>query len=236
MISCKNISKTYIKKGFISTEKFEALQNVSIDIRDKEVFSIIGLNGAGKSTLISVVIGIIKPTSGSVEFGIQNYREEIGYMPEIVNFPLNLTPKSILNSMKFIYPQMNDKNINYWLDKVNLQNVTKKPLKTFSKGMLQRFNLVQCLAHDPQIVVLDEPFSGLDPIGRKVFFDTFIDLKNSGKTILFSSHILNDVEKISDKIAIIHKGKLIKVLNKGETGESGLTELFIKSIGYGSSV
>ncbi len=235
IIECSNIEKIYKTPEFISFRKINALKNVNFSISNNEIFSIIGLNGAGKSTLLSIILGITNPTNGNITFKLKNYKSKIGYMPETVNFPLNLTPVDILCSMGNLFPGIEKNKINTLLDFVGLKVSKNRKLRTFSKGMLQRFNLAQTLIHNPKILILDEPFSGLDPLGRKLFFDIFLNLKQEGRTILFSSHILTDVEKISDKILILHKGISLKIITPKEIEGGNLQDYFVKIISNNES-
>ena len=235
IIECQNIKKIYKIPKFISFSEIYALKKVNFFICNNEIFSIIGLNGAGKSTLLSIILGITRPTNGKIRFNLKDYKSKIGYMLEIVNFPLNLTPVDILTSMKNIFPEITNDKINEVLDLVGLKDSKNNKLKTFSKGMLQRFNLAQAIIHNPEILILDEPFSGLDPLGRKLFFDIFLNLKENGKTIIFSSHILTDVEKISDKILILHKGVSLEIISPESLKEKSLHDYFIKKISENES-
>lgn len=235
IIECSNIEKIYKTPEFISYKKVNALKNVNFSICNNEIFSVIGLNGAGKSTLLSIILGITNPTNGNITFKLKNYKSKIGYMPETVNFPLNLTPVDILCSMGNLFPEIEKNKINTLLDFVGLKVSKNRKLRTFSKGMLQRFNLAQTLVHNPKILILDEPFSGLDPLGRKLFFDIFLNLKQEGRTILFSSHILTDVEKISDKILILHKGISLKIITPKEIEGGNLQDYFVKIISNNES-
>ncbi len=229
IIECIDINKTYTVKGFFNIKTIPVLRGINFNVLKNEVFSIIGLNGAGKTTLLSTIIGSVKPSCGEVRFSIDNHREKIGYMPEIINFPQNLSPLDILKSLRFIYPEITKKKIFEILDAVGLKNFENSPLKTFSKGMFQRFNLAQSIIHTPEILILDEPFSGLDPLGRELFFNIIKELNNRGVTILFSSHILTDVEKISDRVMILHGGCIVKIFEREDISEP-LNNLFVKYI------
>ena len=230
MIKCEHISKTFSIKTFLTKKQIYALKGLSIEIPSGKITSIIGLNGAGKSTLILILIGVLFPDEGEVKYSTDKIFENIGYMPETAQFPLNLSPYDILSSMKKVFKNINDKKIIYICEKVGLKEFIKKPLKTFSKGMLQRFNLAQCIIHEPEILILDEPFTGLDPLGRKLFLSIFSELKDNGTTMLFSSHILEDVEKISDKIAVIHNGKIVRTITPEECKKKNLNDIFFETI------
>ncbi len=229
-IVCSNIYKSFKIKTFASSKVLNVLSNINFSVMENEIFSVVGVNGAGKSTLLSIIVGILKYEKGSIDFKIKNYKEKIGYMPEITNFPPNLTAYNILNSMKYIFSDITEKKINNLLEKTGLKNFSKSPLKTFSKGMLQRFNLVQSIIHEPEILILDEPFSGLDPLGRELFLEIFEELKKKGLTIMFSSHVLTDVEKLSNRVMILHKGKVSKILTKEDLADNSLSKIFIETV------
>ncbi len=216
VISLKNISK-HIKKSPI-------LENISFDIQKGEVFGFIGPNGAGKTTTLKTILGIIAPSQGEVRiFGASPtdvaVQKRIGFMPENTYLYKYLTGDEFLDFCgKFYSKEANwlHERKEYVLDRVGLANARHKKLSTYSKGMLQRIGLAQAILHDPEIIFLDEPMSGLDPIGRKMIKDLILDLKKAGKTIFFNTHILSDVETICDRCAIIAGGKIRAEKNMNE--------------------
>ncbi len=216
-ICFSNISKAYDPGLF--KKKVQAVSNLSFDVRQGEVFGLIGPNGAGKSTTIRMLLGLIRPDSGSILFRGRPLREtpihrDIGYLPENPYLYDHLNLLELLTfcgrtsglDAKAIFERGQG-----LMTKLNLLNAQKRPLRTFSKGMLQRAGICFALLHNPSIVVLDEPMSGLDPIGRKMVFDLVMELKGEGKTIFFCSHILNDVERLSDRIGLINRGRLVRL-------------------------
>lgn len=214
------ICKTYNPGLF--KKKVQAVSDLSFEICRGEVFGLIGPNGAGKSTTIRMLLGLIRPDSGSILFkgkplGETTILREIGYLSENPYLYDHLTLLELLNfcgQASDLDARKIKKRSQGLMEKLNLQEAQKRPLRTFSKGMLQRAGICFALLHDPSIVILDEPMSGLDPIGRKMVFDLIVELKQQGKTIFFCSHILNDVERLCDRIALMNKGRLIKQFDR----------------------
>jgi len=215
-ISMVSLCKTHNSGLF--KKNIQAVFDLSIDVCRGEVFGLIGPNGAGKSTTIRMLLGLITPESGRILFPgssvdmSRNY-VDIGYLPENPYLYDHLTLLELLDfcgRASGLDRCQIEKNSKKLMEKLNLMEAQKRPLRTFSKGMLQRAGICFALLHDPSIVILDEPMSGLDPIGRKMVFDLIVELKQQGKTIFFCSHILNDVERLCDRIGLINKGRLVR--------------------------
>jgi ABC-2 type transport system ATP-binding protein len=214
MITLSGISKTF-KEG-ISARRVQALQDLSLEIGEGEVFGFLGPNGAGKSTAIKILINLIFPDSGRAliagqDCGHKDARRLVGFLPENPYFYDYLTAEELL-MFGGMASGMDKREImlrtDLLLAKVNLLKARKRQLRTYSKGMVQRAGLALALIHDPQVVILDEPMSGLDPLGRKMVGDIILELKEAGKTVFFSSHILSDVERFCDRVGIIVEGRL----------------------------
>jgi ABC-2 type transport system ATP-binding protein len=241
-ILIKNISKTYVSE-FKRTRKI-AVDNISLSIEKAEIFGIIGVNGAGKSTIIKMIMGFIRPDAGQILVSGKvpldpDSRSKVGYLPENPYFYDNLTARELLMfscQASGLDKKESVHRIEILLKKVGLYAEQNQKLRTFSKGMTQRAGICFALVHDPGIIILDEPMSGLDPLGRRMVIDLISDLKKRGKTVLFCSHILNDVERICDRVGIMDGGTLEKIYTKGQILESAdtvnnLEEIFLKTIG-----
>ena len=234
MSSClnvKGITKTF-KVGFFN-KKVEVLRGVDFSVEEGEVFGFLGPNGSGKTTTIKVLLGIIYPNSGHAEIFGKDFQDvrlknEIGFLPDSPYFYQYLTGQEFLEFygqlFNLSYQEM-QKKISQLLDMVGLVQSKKVPLRKYSRGMLQRIGLAQALINDPKLVVMDEPMEGLDPIGRKMMRDVILRLKNEGKTVFFSTHILPDAEMVCDRVAIMVKGKI-----EGQGLLSELLEARVRSI------
>jgi len=219
MIVFDGVSKTF-KEG-IGAKSVQALKDLSLEINEGEVFGFLGPNGAGKSTAIKILINLIFPDTGKAmiagkDAGEVTVRQHVGFLPENPYFYEYLSAEELLwfgGAASGMGRAEIKTRTDMLLAKVNLDHARKRPIRTYSKGMVQRAGLALALVRDPQVVILDEPMSGLDPIGRKMVGDLILELKQAGKTVFFSSHILNDVERFCDRAAIIVGGRLRLVDN-----------------------
>ena len=213
-----NLGKTY-RTGFWMNQKIESLKNCSLTIYQGETFGLLGPNGAGKTTLLKTLLGITHSTTGKAvilgkPIGDRTVKQKIGYLPENAYLYDFLTAWEFLEFIAGLFQIPKHKQrqrIIELLDLVGLAQSTarQKKLKQYSKGMLQRVGMAQALINDPEIVFLDEPMSGLDPMGRYRMREIILSLKQQGKTIFFNSHILSDIEQICDRIAFLALGELI---------------------------
>lgn len=203
----------------------KAVNGVSLRIPVGETFGFIGPNGAGKSTLIKMLIGALRPTSGKVAlFGLDPTESEarrgLGFVPENPSMPEHLTPYEILlMGLRLHGVEVSADERSHclqWLERFGLRDVANSSVRRFSKGMTQRTALAHALAIKPRILVLDEPLSGLDPVGRKEVVDILDEYRQSGGTLFFSSHVLHDVERIADRFGLIHQGKLLTIRSPQE--------------------
>jgi ABC-2 type transport system ATP-binding protein len=193
-----------------------ALSGLSLSVNPGEIYGFLGPNGAGKTTTIKILIGLIKSTGGRATVlgrpaGDVATHRRIGFLPESPYFYDYLTAEEFLGfygSLAGISRDDLGKRIPEMLELVSLCDAGSRQLRKFSKGMLQRIGLAQALIHDPELVILDEPMSGLDPLGRKQVRDIILDLRDRGKTVFFSSHILPDVEMLCDRVGIVGNGQL----------------------------
>jgi len=213
-----------------SFNRFKALNGVSLEVEPGTVFSLLGQNGAGKTTLIKILLGILKASSGSAEVlghaaGSVTSRARIGYLPEDHRFPEYHTGPSLLDfygGLAGIGRQERKKKVGFWMDRVGLAGREKVRIRGYSKGMKQRIGLAQAFFHDPDLVFLDEPTDGVDPVGRREIRDLMLEMKQQGKTIFLNSHLLGEVERISDRVAILNKGSLIRMGSVAELTDSGI--------------
>lgn len=216
LVEVKDLHKTYVVG--IRRKKFQAVRGLSFSVRRGEVFGIVGPNGAGKTTTIKILTGLMRPTSGQAKlFGLSTdsieSRRKLGYLPEGPYFYEHLKVRELLTYYGQLHGLSKDvlnARIPTLIERVGLGHALDRPLKKFSKGMRQRAGLAQALINDPELVILDEPQSGLDPVGRRDVRDLIFELKQQGKTVVFSSHILPDVEAVCDRVALFHQGKIIE--------------------------
>ncbi len=236
-LSIRNLSKEYTNFGGSS----RVVSNLTLSVADGEVFGFLGPNGAGKTTTIKMIVGLAFPTRGTIEiFGQHAHsravRARVGFMSENPYFYSYLTAGEFMRfsaSLLNIPPKMAKDRAQSLLAMVGLREVADRQIRTFSKGMNQRLGFAQALLGDPDIIFLDEPLDGLDPLGRVDFKRMMQALKKEGKTIFFNSHILSDVQELCDSVGIIHKGKLLEVgpLRRLLSARESLEEHFIRIVG-----
>lgn len=230
VVQIENIHKVF-RVGFLG-KKVTAVDCLSLDVHRGEVFGFLGPNGAGKTTTIKMLMGLIYPTSGQARIfghtvGDPAAKAKLGFLPESPYFYDYLTSREFLNFYGHLFGLWGitlDKRVDELLELVGMTHARDLQLRKFSKGMLQRVGIAQALINDPELVVLDEPMSGLDPIGRKEVRDLIFRLKESGKTVMFSSHILHDAELLCDRVAMIMKGRLVACGQVAELIQQGTTQ------------
>lgn len=222
IIAVESLTKVF-RSSFFKPD-FTAVSNISLKIEQGETFGFIGANGAGKSTTIKILTGILKPTSGSVSlFGLDATdpasRHGVGYVPENPSLYDYLTPLEILEmglSMHDTDVANRRSHSMKWLERFDIAHVANKRIRNFSKGMVQRTALAHALAIEPRLLILDEPLSGLDPVGRRDVVNILDEYRRGGGTLFFSSHVLYDVERIADRFGLIHKGELLNIRSPQE--------------------
>lgn len=198
--------------------RVDAVNGLSLNVPKGQIFGFLGPNGAGKTTTLKILMGLVKPSAGEASvlgqpIGDKGTRAKIGYLPEHPYFYEHLKPEEFLHFYGRLYGVSNrllKTRSAELVEKVGLSHARTRTLRKFSKGMVQRLGLAQALINDPELVILDEPMSGLDPMGRKTVRDLIFDLKDRGKTVFFSSHILQDVEMVCDRVAILQQGRLVR--------------------------
>lgn len=214
VIQATGLTKEY-RLGF-RRKKALAVDQLNLEVQEGEIFGFLGPNGAGKTTTLKMLMGFIRPTSGKAwlfgeEIGEVRVRQRIGFLPESPYFYDYLTATEFLAFYGRLFGLRWDvihERTALLLKQVGLESSARLQLRKFSKGMLQRIGIAQALINDPQLVILDEPMSGLDPIGRKEVRDLILQLKERGKTVFFSSHIIPDVELLCDRVGILVRGRL----------------------------
>lgn len=229
VIETENLTQDYLT-GFWRKRKVRALDGLSLRVEAGEAFGLLGPNGAGKTTTFKILMGLITPTTGTARIlGSPIYqvemRQRMGYLPEQPYFYDYLTAREFMvycGALCDLSKSESRRRADDLLAQVGLSDSADKQLRKFSKGMLQRVGLAQALINDPEVLFLDEPMSGLDPLGRREVRDLIVSLRAGGKTIFFASHILTDVEAMCDRVAILNKGRLI---------ESGKLSEILKSRG-----
>jgi ABC-2 type transport system ATP-binding protein len=239
VIETRNLTKVY--RDFWGRRKVAALKSLDIEVRKGEIFGLLGPNGSGKSTTIKLILGLLFPTSGRVLVFDQDAtetqkNERIGYLPEESYLYKFLTTDETLDFYGRLFNLSGaerKRRIDELVNMVGLQGARHRQLREYSKGMTRRVGLAQALINDPDLILLDEPTTGLDPIGTRDMKDLILSLRDQGKTVLLCSHQLSDVQDVCDRVAILHQGELkelgkvselLKVQDVTEVHARGLTE------------
>ncbi|MEO6120490.1 MAG: ABC transporter ATP-binding protein [Terriglobales bacterium] len=229
-IEIKNLKKSYPVGLWRKTVRW-GLRDLSLTVDTGEIFGCLGPNGAGKTTTLKLLMGLIYPTEGEARILDMNIddprvKAQIGFLPEQPYFYDYLTPTELLGyygRLSGVPAGEVPQRLTATLRRVGMEESADTPLRRFSKGMLQRIGIAQAILHDPKIVFLDEPMSGLDPVGRREVRELIEGLRHDGKTVFFSTHILSDAETLCDRIAVLHKGEL--------RGVSAVSDLLAVSAG-----
>ena len=237
VIEVDGISKVY-RCGWWKRPRIDALREVSFQVHRGEIFGLLGPNGAGKTTFIKILLGIVRKTRGSATLlgsvaGSRRVRRNVGYLPE----QLRIAPHHTAHTALDYYGRLNGmagsavrQSRDELLARVGLQEFCKVSVKRFSKGMLQRLGLAQALLHRPQLLILDEPTDGLDPIGRSEVRSILTELRGDGRTVFLNSHLLQEVEMICDRVAVLDQGSLRYVgsVDEATTGIGGTEQIRLK--------
>jgi ABC-2 type transport system ATP-binding protein len=234
VIETENVVKHY--------GKVHALKGVSLEVRPGEIFGLLGRNGAGKTTLVKILLGIVKPSRGRANLlgapaGTSSVRQRVGFLAEDHRFPEYHTGYSLLDfygALLGVTRSERRRRIPAMLDLVGLKDRMHTKIRTYSKGMKQRVGIAQSMMHDPDVLFLDEPTDGVDPVGRREIRETLTQLRSAGKTIFLNSHLLGEVEMITDRVAIMELGKIVKLGTVDElTTQKGLFRI---GLGKGSEL
>jgi ABC-2 type transport system ATP-binding protein len=212
-IEVQQVSKTF--------DEILVLNGLDLVIPSGQMYGILGGNGSGKTTLLRLLLGFLKPNSGNIrvlgEWDLETARQRIGYLPERIQYHLNYSARDYLQFLaqfQGIPKQDLQIQVNYSLDSVGLHDAADRKLKHYSKGMLQRFGIAQALLNDPELLIVDEPSSGLDPSGQQEILDLLTDLHSQGRTILLTTHLLDEAEVLCDRIGILRQGRIIQELDR----------------------
>ena len=208
MLIVKNVSKSY--------GDFKAVDNLSFEVKEGEIFGLLGANGAGKTTTFRMIMNLLTPDVGKITLNGKkidyDVTDEIGFLTEERSLLLKLTVKELMiyyGTLKSMRKEQIEKNLKYWLKKFDIESYENKKIKELSKGNKQKIQFISAVIHNPKLLILDEPFSGLDPINVDMFIDAINELKEKGTIIIFSSHQMNNVELFCQKLLILNKGKTI---------------------------
>jgi ABC-2 type transport system ATP-binding protein len=216
VIRTEGLTKIY--KGDLGQKPVIGIEALDLDIREGEVFAFLGPNGSGKTTTIKLLTRLLFPTKGDIlimglPLTSRDAMSRVGYLPEQPNLYGYLSGREFLDFISRIFSlpsALRKKRIQEVLGLVGLSDQAGRAIRTYSRGMMQRLGMAQALINDPDLLILDEPLSALDPVGRKDFRDIILGLKKAGKTLFFSSHILSDAEMVADRIGILKKGRMIQ--------------------------
>jgi ABC-2 type transport system ATP-binding protein len=238
VISVVRLTKVY--RSGLRLKRVQALTDISLEIERGEIFGFLGPNGAGKTTLLKILMGLTEPTSGTaLVFGRPPRdvaaKARLGFLPESPYFYDHLTAREFLRlaaRLSAVPESEATGRVTGLLRQLGMERAADIQMRGFSRGMLQRIGIAQALVADPELVVLDEPMGGLDPVGRKEFRDIIIDLRERGKTVFFSTHILSDVEMICDRVGIVIDGRMVEVgrLTEILTGGVESIEVTVKGV------
>jgi ABC-2 type transport system ATP-binding protein len=242
-ILTKGLSKSY-RTGHIIQGRRPALQDLDLEVRTGEIFGYVGPNGSGKTTTLKLLIGLLKPDRGDARvlgepLASRSWRFRAGYLPEHPYLYDYLTPREYLEYAGRLFglaASVRRERTRSLLALVGLERSADLPLRRFSKGMVQRAGLAQALVNDPELVILDEPMSGLDPIGRRLVRDIILGLRRGGKTVFFSTHILSDAEALCDRVAVLRAGRLLKVGALGDLLRIDVEHMEVFASGVGPDI
>ena len=215
MFEFNKVNKSF--KNDFWAQPVQVLKDLSFEVEKNKIVGFLGANGAGKTTSLKILLNFIKHDSGSIHFqnemgsSFVDIRKQVGYLPERPYFYNYLTGREFISYMGKLSDVTSDQlksRTRSWSEGLKIDHALDRQVRSYSKGMLQRLGFISAVIHDPKLLILDEPLSGLDPVGRKEFKDSLLLLKNEGKTIFFSSHIISDVEEVCEKVVVIDKGQL----------------------------
>ncbi len=241
VLEISGLNKSY-KVGLLKRETVKAVTDLNLRIEQGEIYGFLGPNGAGKTTTLMSIMGFVTPTSGTIKVmgenpGNWHARETMGFLPDNPNIYPFLTGYNALYVIGRMFSLSHSeikKRISRLADELGMDRELRLPIRKHSRGMRQRVGFAQALINDPDLLIMDEPMNGLDPIGRKMFREVILRRREAGKTVFFSSHILSDIEMICDRICIINRGRIIyENTMRGVTDEgngASLEDIFMKKV------
>lgn len=232
VVSFRNVAKTYSFSHLGRTTYTRGVEGLSLEIADGEAFGLLGLNGSGKTTTFKLAMGLLRPTSGEIRVPDAS---QIGYLPELPYFYPFMSPREALRfygRLSAIPEKTLAARIETVIGELGLEKHADKKMSGLSKGLAQRVGLAQAVLHEPKLVILDEPVSGLDPLAIREFRESLVRLKARGTTLLISSHSISEIEKLCDRVGVLKDGKLIKVLPQSEwlQAPGGLEARFVEAV------
>ncbi|OGS27934.1 MAG: hypothetical protein A2297_08020 [Elusimicrobia bacterium RIFOXYB2_FULL_48_7] len=240
IISIKNATKKYRRQHLGRVTETTGVSGLNLEINKGETFGLIGLNGSGKTTTIKLILGLLYPTEGEIEVLGKPMPDtevlgKVGYLPEAAYLNKYLSGKETLelfSTISGIPRNMRNEMVNNILEKVGMAQVMHKRVSDYSKGMLQRISIAQALVHNPEILIFDEPITGLDPLALKEIRQLINWLKTRGRTVFFSSHNISEVERVCDRIGILVNGRLERLIDKSEwqNHEGKIEEIFVSTV------
>ena len=239
LLELSGLTKIYRRSHLGRVRRTTGVRDLNLSIRKGEIFGLLGLNGAGKTTTLKLILGLLFPTQGRLTLMGKSLPDRsalsrVGFLPEVPYFPRHLSVREVLRfygALSGIPDDEIGRRIEAVLETVRMTQNQQKRVRECSKGMLQRLSLAQALVHDPDFLVLDEPITGLDPLGLTEMRDLILQLNVQGKTILFSSHIIAEVEKLAHRVAILSAGELVKLIERKEWADrpGRLEEIFVET-------
>ena len=235
VLETEEVTKVYkssMGKGTVAVDK------LSLQVNQGEIFGLVGPNGSGKTTTLKIILGLLHPTSGRARlFGEDTWtamrvRERVGFLPEGPYFYDHLRGEEVLGFYAELFGlsgQEKQKRVDRLLERVDMDGARKRVLREYSRGMVQRIALAQALVNDPDLVLLDEPTSGLDPLGARDIRNLIMGLRKEGKTVFLCSHLLDEVQRMCDRVAILHRGRLLEVIEVKSLTQP-LEEVFVNLV------
>jgi len=238
-IKTDSLTKIYTRSHLCRKYISPGIKNINLEVNEGEIFGLLGLNGSGKTTTLKLLVGLLNATSGRISI-LGNPMPDrsklnlIGYLPEMPYFQKFFTGRETLDFYAELAGGVSRGRIGEIIESLGMTAYINKRIGEFSKGMMQRLTIAQTLLNDPPVFIFDELVSGLDPLGIRDMRNFVLDLKKKGKTVFFSSHLISEVEKVCDRVGIIHSGRLVRIVGQNEWNSTTLENIFLKTIEKGN--